>query len=174
MIKIRLFLFFVLLCPAIAFAQSFTIEDLRVEGLQRVSAGSVFAAVPVRVGDQADQVVIQDTIRSLFQTGFFNDIAVYRDANVLVIEVSERPAIAEINLEGNSVLKDEDLLDSLRDQGLSEGQIFRPATLDALGKELSRVYVSQGHYGAEIETEVRELPRNRVAIDINIGEGEQA
>ena len=174
MIKIRLFLSFVLLCPAIAFAQSFTIEDLRVEGLQRVSAGSVFAAVPVRVGDQADQGAIQDAIRSLFQTGFFNDIAVYRDANVLVIEVSERPAIAEINLEGNKVLKDEDLLDSLRSQGLSEGQIFRPATLDALGKELSRVYVSQGHYGAEIETEVRELPRNRVAIDINIGEGEQA
>ncbi|MFX4228573.1 MAG: outer membrane protein assembly factor BamA [Porticoccaceae bacterium] len=174
MIKIRLFLSLVLLCPAIALAQAFTIEDLRVEGLQRVSAGSVFAAVPVRVGDQADEGVIQDTIRSLFQTGFFDDIAVYRDANVLVIEVSERPAIAEINLEGNKVLKDEDLLESLRDQGLSEGQIFRPATLDALGKELSRVYVSQGHYGAEIETEVRELPRNRVAIDINIGEGEQA
>ncbi|MEQ9210877.1 MAG: outer membrane assembly protein, partial [Pseudomonadales bacterium] len=91
MIKIRLFLSLVLLCPAIALAQAFTIEDLRVEGLQRVSAGSVFAAVPVRVGDQADEGVIQDTIRSLFQTGFFDDIAVYRDANVLVIEVSERP-----------------------------------------------------------------------------------
>jgi outer membrane protein insertion porin family len=174
MIKIRLFLSLVLLCPALALAQTFTIEDLRVEGLQRVSAGSVFAAVPVRVGDQADETAIQETIRSLFRTGFFNDIAVYRDANVLVIEVSERPAVSEINLEGNKVLKDEDLLDSLRDTGLSEGQIFRPATLDSLGKELSRVYVSQGHYGAEIETEVRELPRNRVAIDITIGEGKQA
>lgn len=174
MIKIRLFLSLVLLCPAIALAQTFTIEDLRVEGLQRVSAGSVFAAVPVRVGDQADEAAIQETIRSLFRTGFFNDIAVYRDANVLVIEVSERPAVSEINLEGNKVLKDEDLLDSLRDTGLSEGQIFKPATLDSLGKELGRVYVSQGHYGAEIETEVRELPRNRVAIDITIGEGKQA
>ncbi len=174
MIKIRLFLSLVLLCPVIALAQTFTIEDLRVEGLQRVSAGSVFSAVPVRVGDQADEAAIQDTIRSLFQTGFFNDIAVYRDANVLVIEVSERPAISEINLEGNSVLKDEDLLDSLRDNGLSEGQIFRPATLDSLQKELSRVYVSQGHYGAEIDAVARELPRNRVALDINIGEGKQA
>jgi outer membrane protein insertion porin family len=174
MIKIRLFLSLVLLCPTIALAQTFTIEDLRVEGLQRVSAGSVFSAVPVRVGDQADEAAIQDTIRSLFQTGFFNDIAVYRDANVLVIEVSERPAISEINLEGNSVLKDEDLLDSLRDNGLSEGQIFRPATLDSLQKELSRVYVSQGHYGAEIDAVARELPRNRVALDINIGEGKQA
>lgn len=160
--------------PAIAFAQVFNIEDLRIEGLQRVSAGSVFAAVPVQVGDLADESVIQDTIRSLFRTGFFDDIAVFRDGNVLVIQVSERPAISEINLDGNKVIKDEDLLESLRDNGLSEGQIFEPATLDGMSKALSREYVGQGRYGAVIETEVRQLPRNRIAIDINVDEGKTA
>lgn len=172
--KISLTLFLSFFLPTVAFAQAFNIEDLRIEGLQRVSAGSVFAAVPVQVGDLADESVIQDTIRSLFKTGFFDDIAVYRDGNVLVIQVSERPAISEINLEGNKVIKDEDLLNSLRDNGLSEGQIFKPATLDGLSKSLSREYVAQGHYGSVIETEIRELPRNRIAIDINVDEGKKA
>jgi len=172
--KISLILFLSFFLPVAAFAQAFNIEDLRIEGLQRVSAGSVFAAVPVQVGDLADESVIQDTIRSLFRTGFFDDIAVYKDGNVLVIQVSERPAISEINLEGNKVIKDEDLLNSLRNNGLSEGQIFKPATLDGLSKSLSREYVSQGHYGSVIETEIRELPRNRIAIDINVDEGKKA
>lgn len=172
--KISLTLFLSLFLPLNALAQVFSIEDLRIEGLQRVSAGSVFAAVPVQVGDLADESVIQDTIRSLFRTGFFDDISVYKDGNVLVIQVSERPAISEINLEGNKVIKDEDLLNSLRDNGLSEGQIFKPATLDGLSKSLSREYVSQGHYGSVIETEIRELPRNRIAIDINVDEGKKA
>ena len=172
--KISLTLLLLFFLPSISFAQVFSIEDLRIEGLQRVSAGSVFAAVPVQVGDLADESVIQDTIRSLFKTGFFDDIAVFRDGNVLVIQVSERPAISEINLEGNKVIKDEDLLRSLRDNGLSEGQIFKPATLDGLSKSLSREYVSQGHYGSVIETEIRELPRNRIAIDINVDEGKKA
>lgn len=172
--KISLALLFAFWLPLIANAQVFSIEDLRVEGLQRVSAGSVFAAVPVQVGDYADESIIQDTIRSLFRTGFFDDIAVYRDGNVLVIEVSERPAISAINLEGNKVIKDEDLMSSLRDNGLSEGQIFKPATLDGLSKALSREYVAQGHYGAAIETDIRDLPRNRIAIDINVDEGDKA
>ena len=155
-------------------AQVFSIEDIRIEGLQRVSAGSVFSAIPVQVGDLADETIIQDSIRGLFRTGFFNDIAVYRDGGVLVIQISERPAISEINLEGNKVIKDEDLLGSLRENGLSEGQIFKPATLDGLSRALEREYVSQGHYGAEIETELRELPRNRVAIDISVDEGKKA
>ena len=155
-------------------AYSFQIADLRVEGLQRVSAGSVFAAVPVRVGDRADPVVIQNSIRALFRTGFFDDIAVYRDGDVLVMQLSERPAISEINLEGNKVIKDEDLLKSLRENGLAEGQIFKPATLDGMSKALSREYVSQGLYGATLETEIRELPRNRIAIDITIDEGKKA
>ena len=159
---------------SVAFAQTFNVEDLRIEGLQRVSAGSVFAAVPVQVGDLADESIIQDSIRSLFKTGFFDDIAVYRDGNVLVIQISERPAISEINLEGNKVIKDEDLLNSLRDNGLSEGQIFKPATLDGLSKSLSREYVAQGHYGSVIKTETRDLPRNRIAIDISVDEGKKA
>ena len=172
--KIRFTLLLLLLMPCSVFSQVFNIEDLRIEGLQRVSPGSVFAAVPVQVGDIADQSVIQNTIGALFRTGFFDDIAVSRDGNVLVIQISERPAISEINLEGNKVIKDDDLMKSLRENGLSEGQIFKPATLDGLSKALSREYVSQGHYGAVIDTEIRELPRNRIAIDINVDEGSKA
>ena len=163
-----------LLFPVIAAAQVFNVEDIRIEGLQRVSAGSVFSALPVRVGELADEVLIQQSVRSLFRTGLFDDINVSRDGNVLVILVSERPAISEINLDGNKAIDDDSLFDSLNENGLSEGQIFQPATLDAMAKALSREYVGQGLYGSNIETEIRELPRNRVAIDINIDEGDKA
>ena len=171
--KIKILAF--LLCfPAAAIAQVFNIEDIRIEGLQRVSSGSVFSALPVRVNELADEVLVQESIRSLFRTGFFEDIRVERDGNVLVFHVSERPAISVINLEGNKAIGDEDLFASLSENGLSEGQIFEPAVLDGMSKALSREYVGQGLYGSSIETNVRTLPRNRVAIDITIDEGDKA
>ena len=171
--KIKLLL--VLLCfPVTLMAQVFNVEDIRIEGLQRVSSGSVFSALPVRVGELADEVLVQESIRSLFRTGFFADIRVERDGNVLVFHVSERPAISGISLEGNQALSDDDLFGSLTDNGLAEGQIFEPAVLDGMEKALSREYVGQGLYGSSIETNVRTLPRNRVAIDITIDEGDKA
>ena len=155
-------------------AQVFNVEDIRIEGLQRVSSGSVFSALPLRVGELADEVLIQDSVRALFRTGFFDDIAVFRDGNVIIVQISERPAISEINLDGNKAIDDNALFDSLNENGLSEGQIFEPATLDAMAKALSREYVGQGLYGSSIETEIRQLPRNRVAVDINIDEGDKA
>lgn len=163
-----------LIFPAVVTAQVFSVEDIRVEGLQRVSSGSVFSALPIRVGDLTDDVLIQDSVRALFRTGFFEDIDVGRDGNVLVVRVLERPAISEINLEGNKAIDDDSLFSSLSENGLSEGQIFSPATLDALTKALSREYVGQGLYGSSIETEVRRLPRNRAALDITIDEGSKA
>ena len=157
-----------------AMTSPFVISDIRVQGLQRVSAGSVFNLLPVNVGDRVDQATGQEIIRSLFRSGFFSDIRVGRDGNVLVIMLSERPAIDSIQIEGNKSIPTEALLEGLRDSGLAEGEIFRRATLERVDLELERQYVGQGRYGASIDSTVEELPRNRVAIRIDIEEGSVA
>jgi len=149
----------------------FTVADIRVEGLRRVPAGTIFAAIPVNVGDDIDQMETRQIIRSLFETGMFDDVKVGRDGNVLVIMVDERPAIDSIEIEGNKAIKTEALLEGLKQSGLSEGQIFKKVTLEHIRSDLERQYVSQGRYGADIKTEVVELPRNRVAINIDVNEG---
>lgn len=155
-----------------ASADTFKVSDIRIEGLQRVSAGSLFRAFPIAVGMTVDDQSLSDATGSLFKTGFFNDIRLGRDNNVLVVTVEERPSISGIQIEGNKALKTEDLMDGLRQSGLSEGEIFKRATLEGLEQELSRQYVSQGRYGVKIETDVDNQPRNRVALSINITEGE--
>lgn len=155
-------------------AQTFVIEDIRIEGIQRVSSGSVFAALPARVGDLVDEVVIQESIRSLFATGFFTDIRIERDENVLVVRVTERPAIASIEIEGNKIIETDQLLTSMTDAGLFEGQILQPATLEAVSRSLAQEYVAQGHYGSVVKSEIIELPRNRVSVRLDIDEGQKA
>lgn len=163
--------FLLLLTLVVVPAQAFTISDIRVEGLQRVPAGTVFGAVPVNVGDDVEPMEIREIIRSLFETGMFDDVKVGRDGNVLVIMVEERPAIDSIEIDGNKAIKTEALLDGLSKSGLAEGQIFEKVTLEHIRSDLERQYVSQGRYGARIKTDVEELPRNRVAIKINVTEG---
>ncbi|MCB1699851.1 MAG: outer membrane protein assembly factor BamA [Pseudomonadales bacterium] len=160
----------VLLAP-LASAETFIIADIRVEGLQRVSAGSVFAALPVAVGDVVDEQTMRSAARSLFATGNFDDIQVGRDGNVLVVVVVERPSISEINIEGNKAIETEALLDGLKGAGLAVGQVFQRSTLEGMQLELQRQYVQQGRYDANIETEVIPEPRNRVTININVDEG---
>ena len=157
-----------------AFAEVFVIEDVRLEGLQRVSAGTIFSSMSYKAGDLIDDQGIKDMTRSLFQTGYFNDIKIARDNGVLIIVVEERPAVSEINFEGNKAIKTEDLMVALRDNGLAEGQIFRQSILEQMVQELQRQYVAQGRYGAVVETDVQELPRNRVAINVNVSEGDVA
>ncbi|WP_374443087.1 outer membrane protein assembly factor BamA [Pseudomonas panipatensis] len=152
-------------------AESFTVSDIRVNGLQRVSAGSVFAALPLNVGDQADDRRLVDATRSLFKTGFFQDIHLGRDGSVLVIDVVERPSISSIEIEGNKAITKEDLMKGLKQSGLAEGEIFQRATLEGVRNELQRQYVAQGRYSATIETQVVPQPRNRVALKITINEG---
>jgi len=154
-----------------AFAESFKISDIRVTGLQRVSAGSVFGALPLNVGDVVDEQSLVDATRTLFKTGFFQDIQLGRDGTVLVVTVVERPSISTIKIEGNKAIKTEDLLKGMEKAGLAEGEIFQRATLEGVRNELLRQYVSQGRYSAEIQTEAVPQPRNRVAIKINILEG---
>ena len=161
-----------LLCHAsYATSNFFKVSDIRIEGLQRVSVGTVFSALPISVGDSVDQLSIRDASRSVFSTGFFTDIAIAQENEVLVVMLTERPAISEINLEGNKAIQSEQLLEALSDNGLSEGQIFRQSILDGMAQELQRQYVSQGRYGAVVISNVEELPRNRVAINIEIDEG---
>jgi outer membrane protein insertion porin family len=155
-------------------AEVFQVADIRIEGLQRVSAGTVFAALPISAGDLVDEPAIREATRSLFRTGYFSDVVMARENSILVIGLAERPAVTEINLEGNKAIETDQLLDALRDNGLAEGQIFRQVILEGMTQELQRQYVSQGRYGALVKTEVKTLPRNRVAVNIDIEEGDVA
>src|SRR5690554_880518 len=155
-------------------AESFTISDIRINGLQRVSAGSVFGALPLNVGQPADDARLVEATRALFRTGFFEDIQLGREGDVLVISVVERPSISGIEIDGNKAIKTEDLLSGLQQSGLAEGEIFQRATLEGVRNELQRQYVAQGRYSATIETEAIAQPRNRVALKITINEGSVA
>ena len=163
-------LLLILMAPG-AFADAFQISDIRVNGLQRVSAGSVFGALPLNIGDQVDDQELVEATRALFRIGFFEDVQLGRDGDVLIISVVERPSISSIELEGNKAIKSEDLLKGLSAAGLSEGEIFQRATLEGVRNELLRQYVSQGRYSADIETQVIPEPRNRVALKIVVDEG---
>ncbi|XOZ34877.1 outer membrane protein assembly factor BamA [Halomonadaceae bacterium KBTZ08] len=155
-------------------AETFQVSDIQVEGLQRVSAGNVFNALPVNVGDRVDDAAVADAIRNLFQTGLFADISMAHEDGVLIVSVEERPSIARIEVEGNQNIKTEQLMEGMRQAGVEEGQIFQRATLERLELEILRSYVAQGRYNADVNAEVEELPRNRVAINFSINEGDVA
>ena len=151
--------------------EPFRVGDIRLLGLQRVSAGTVFNLLPLSVGDVIDNVAVRELVRELFASGYFDDVTMSRDGDILIVSVKERPSIESIEIEGNKAIKTDSLMDALSGQGLREGEIFKQATLERVGLELERSYVAQGRYNAEIETKAEPLPRNRVAIEINIEEG---
>ena len=153
---------------------SLTVTDIRIEGLQRISSETVFSALPISVGEKFEPRSLANASRALFNTGNFDDIQIGVDGDVLVVKVVERPAISAINLEGNKALATDALMDGLKGAGLAEGQVFKRSTLESMGMELTRQYVSQGRYDASIETDVVAEPRNRVSISINIDEGSNA
>ena len=163
-----------LLLPSVALAETFQVSDIRLQGLQRVSAGTVFNLLPVNVGEQIDELGTRSLVRKLFASGYFHDIEVARDDDALVLNFTERPAIESIEIDGNKAIPTEALLEGLGDQGLRQGEIFKQATLDRVALELERQYVSQGRYGSTIDTDVKELPRNRVSIEINVEEGKNS
>lgn len=154
-----------------AFAQVFQVSDIRVEGLQRIAPGTVFNYLPVQIGDTVGEDVTGGIIRSLYRTGFFDDVRVERDGSVLVIWVRERPAIAEIKITGNKDIDTEALTAALADIGLKEGRVFNRSVLDRIEQELERQYFARGKYGVLIQSTVSPLERNRVAVNIEITEG---
>ncbi|HEB96713.1 MAG TPA: outer membrane protein assembly factor BamA [Sedimenticola thiotaurini] len=163
-----------LLASLAALGEGFVVKDIRVEGLQRISAGTVFNYLPVQLGQELDDRATARIIHDLYKTGFFKDVKLERDGDVLVIRVRERPAIAKIDISGNKTIDTDQLLASLRDTGLSEGRVFNRFVLDRIEQELRRLFFNQGKYNVRIDTTVTPLERNRVAIDITITEGETA
>jgi len=152
----------------------FVVKDIRVEGLQRTEAGTVFNYLPVKVGETMTEEKAQQALRALFATGFFKDVRLEQDNNILVVIVEERPAIAQIDLSGIKEFSDEVVRRVLREQGLSEGKIFDRAVLENAEQELKRQYLARGLYAAEVQTTVTPLERNRAGISIAVIEGEVA
>ena len=154
--------------------EAFTISDIRVEGLERISEGTVFNYLPVDTGELLTNAKSRQALRSLFRTGFFSDIEFERENDILVIKVVERPAISSISLSGNKAIKDEDMYPVLADIGLAAGEVFQPQSLDRIKQELVRQYFSQGRYAVTVDSRVVPLDRNRVRISIVIEEGDTA
>ena len=154
--------------------ETFTVNDIRLEGLQRISIGTVFNYLPIKIGDSFSNEDSTNAIRTLYKTGFFKDVRFERENNVLVIFVSERPSIDKINLNGNEDIDSEQLLKALSDQGFKVNGIFDESVLAQMSQELKRQYYGLGKYGVSVETVATPLERNRIEIDINISEGEEA
>ncbi|MGB5606159.1 MAG: outer membrane protein assembly factor BamA [Gammaproteobacteria bacterium] len=154
--------------------EPFKVADIRVEGLQRIAAGTVFNYLPVKVGQIIDTRTSADAIRALFKTGFFNDVRLEQDGDVLVVVVRERAAISSIEITGNQDLGTDDLLEGLKQIGLAEGRVFDRSLLEKVEQELQRQYFSRGKYAVRIDATVTPLERNRVGILIDISEGKAA
>ena len=156
----------------IAFAaEPFVVKDIRVEGLQRVEPGTVFSYLPVKVGETFDDTKGADAIRSLFNTGFFKDVQVKVDNNVLVVLVEERPTISKVDFTGMKEFEKEAILKALRAIGLADARYFDRALVDKAEQEIKRQYVSKGFYDSEIITTVTPGERNQVSVYFNIEEG---
>ena len=155
-------------------AEPFTVADIRIDGLQRIAAGTVFTYLPVERGEVLDQATAGDTVRALYRTGFFEDISLDRQGDILVITVTERPAINKLTLQGNKDIKTEDLMRGLQDIGLAEGETFDRLALDRVTQELTRQYNNRGKYNVSITPTVSPLDRNRVDVTIDVKEGKAA
>ncbi|MFP5410205.1 MAG: outer membrane protein assembly factor BamA [Gammaproteobacteria bacterium] len=159
--------------PAYA-EESFVVRDIRVEGIQRTEAGTVFSYLPVKVGDSMTEEKTAAAIKALYATGFFKDVRMEARDGVLIVTVEERPSIAKITLKGIKEFSDEDLKNGLKQTGLAEGRVLDRAMLDKAEKELQRQYFNRGKYAVEIKSTLTPLERNRVAVQFDVVEGDSA
>jgi outer membrane protein insertion porin family len=154
--------------------EPFAVKDIRVEGLQRSDAGTVFASLPFRIGDTYSDEKGAAALRALFATGLYKDVRIDIDGNVVVVIVEERPVIANIDFVGLKEFDKDQLIKSLRDFGISDGQPFDKALADRAEQELKRQYLTRSLYGAEVVTTVTPQERNRVNLSFTITEGSAA
>jgi len=154
--------------------EPFTVEEIKIEGLQRISAGTVFTYLPLKIGDTFDIEKSQQSLRALFQTRYFNDIRFARDKAILVVQVTERPAISKITFNGNKAIDSEELTTALKSIGFAEGRVYDKSLLDKVEQELQRQYFNQGKYAVSIVSTVTPRSRNQVEIELNITEGKAA
>ncbi len=160
---------------SVSFAfETFVIKDIRVDGLQRISVSKIYRKLPLDIGDKATPEQVATAIRALYKTGNFQDVRIEQEDQTLIVKVSERPSISRIDIKGNKFIKTEDLEEGLKQEGLAKGSVFQRATLAHVKNGLERQYVAQGRYGAKVTPEVVAQPRNRVALNIHIEEGEVA
>lgn len=152
----------------------FTVGDIRVEGLQRISEGAVYNYLPVNIGDRLSRQRRVEAIKALYATGFFRDVELRRDGGTLVVAVLERPSIESFELKGNKDIKTEDLTKSLKDVGLSAGKTFNQSTLDEIKGYLTDQYYARGKYSVVIDAKVEELAQNQVKVTVDINEGKRA
>ena len=152
----------------------FPVKDIRVEGLQRVEAGTVFASIPVRVGDTYTDEKAAASIRALFALGLFKDVRIESNNGVVVVIVEERPNVADVDFSGNREFDKDVLKRALRDIGLADGRPFDKALVDRAEQELKRQYISKSMYAVEIVTTVTPIERNRVNVSFAVTEGEVA
>src|SRR5215831_13150883 len=161
----------------LAFAQAteeFTVGDIRVEGLQRISEGTVYNYLPVNIGDRLDQRRVQEALRAMYATGFFRDVELRRDGSTLVVAVLERPSIESFEIKGNKDIKTEDLQKSLKNVGLAAGKTFDQSTLDEVKQYLTDQYFSRGKYAVKVDGKVEDVAGNKVKVTIDIKEGKRA
>ncbi len=154
--------------------EAFRVEDIEVRGLQRVPVGTVLNYLPVQVGSELDSRQVAEAIRTLYDTGFFQDVALSREGDLLIVELVERPSIAELDIEGNKALDTDQLIAALADFGLGEGEVFNRFLLNDVERELRSQYLARGQYDVQVESTVTPVSDNRVAIRIDIDEGEPA
>ena len=153
----------------------FVVKDIKIEGLEKISEGALLNYLPVNIGDNLDESRIQESIRSVYSSGFFKNIEFRKDdSGVLIISVLERPSIASINFEGNKDIKTEDLEDSLNNIGFKIGRNYDPSILDEIERSLIDQYFSFGKYNARVKTTVEELPGNTVGVQVDVSEGDRA
>ena len=163
-----------LLLPLSTFAAEFVVKDMRVEGLQRISEGTVFNYLPINIGDTVDGNRIGEAIRALYGQDLFNDIEMRRDGDTLVVVVKERPSIESFEIEGNKDIKTEDLMESLRGVGLARGRTFDRSVLDNVEMFLREQYYDRGKYGVAIDSQIQDRPNNTVRVKIDVKEGDRA
>lgn len=170
-IIVSLALFLPLLATA---AEPFVVKDMRVDGLQRISEGTVFNYLPINIGDTIDNVRIGEAIRSLYGQELFDDIEMRREGDTLIVVVKERPSIESFAIDGNKDIKTEDLMESLRGVGLARGRTFDRSVLDNVEMFLREQYYDRGKYGVDIKSDIQERPNNTVRIKIDVEEGDRA
>lgn len=159
--------------PVFAF-EPFKVKDIRVEGIQRTEAGTVFSYLPVKVGETFTDSAAAQAVKALFATGFFKDVRIEVDNNIVVVVLEERPAIATLDFVGMKAFDKDQIRKALKETGLSESRIFDRAMLDRAEQEIKRQYISRGYYAANVSTAVTPLERNRVGITFTMEEGDIA
>jgi outer membrane protein insertion porin family len=154
--------------------EPFVVKDIRVEGVQRTEAGTVFSYLPIKVGERVDDAKAAAAVKALFATGFFRDVRLEVQDGVLIVSVQERPTISKVDVTGNKEFDTDTLKKALKDIGLAEAKIFDRSALDRAEQEMKRQYITKGKYAAQVTTTVTPQERNRVAVNFNIVEGDSA